>query len=118
MLRHPQEAQSLLLPISMPIIFSFIIMSIAAQDPGGSLSVWASIIPFSSPIVMMARIKMIDIETKSSMSVKPAARAGAFAGPGWLAQPGDVELVIARVAHDPLPRAFRSFSRSPARPGE
>src|SRR5665213_2265641 len=52
----PQEAQSLLLPISMPIIFSFIIMSIAAQDPGGSLAVWASIIPFSSPIVMMARI--------------------------------------------------------------
>ncbi|HVU85081.1 MAG TPA: ABC transporter permease [Puia sp.] len=52
----PQEAQSLLLPISMPIIFSFIIMSIAAQDPGGSLSVWSSIIPFSSPIVMMARI--------------------------------------------------------------
>ncbi|HVY73468.1 MAG TPA: ABC transporter permease [Puia sp.] len=52
----PQEAQSLLLPISMPIVFSFIIMSIAAQDPGGSLSVWASIIPLSSPIVMMARI--------------------------------------------------------------
>jgi len=52
----PQEAQSLLLPISMPIIFSFIIMSIAVQDPGGSLAVWASMIPFSSPIVMMARI--------------------------------------------------------------
>ena len=52
----PQEAQSLLLPISMPIIFSFIIMSIAIQDPGGSLAVWASLIPFSSPIVMMARI--------------------------------------------------------------
>ena len=52
----PQEAQSLLLPISMPIIFSFIIMSIAVQDPGGPLAVWASLIPFSSPIVMMARI--------------------------------------------------------------
>ncbi|MFI5124628.1 MAG: ABC transporter permease [Chitinophagales bacterium] len=52
----PQEAQSLLLPISMPIIFSFIIMTIAAQDPDGSLSVWASMIPFSSPIMMMARI--------------------------------------------------------------
>ena len=38
----PQEAQSLLLPISMPIIFSFIIMSIAIQDPGGPLAVWAS----------------------------------------------------------------------------
>ena len=52
----PQEAQSLLLPITMPIIFSFIVMSIAIQDPGGSLAVWASMIPFSSPIVMMARI--------------------------------------------------------------
>lgn len=52
----PQEAQSLLLPITMPIIFSFVIVSIAAQDPSGSLAVWASIIPFSSPIVMMARI--------------------------------------------------------------
>jgi ABC-2 type transport system permease protein len=52
----PQEAQSLLLPITMPIIFSFIIMSVAIQDPGGSLAVWSSMIPFSSPIVMMARI--------------------------------------------------------------
>jgi ABC-2 type transport system permease protein len=52
----PQEAQSLLLPISMPIVFSFIIMSIAVQDPGGPLAIWASLIPFSSPIVMMARI--------------------------------------------------------------
>ena len=52
----PQEAQSLLLPISMPIIFSFIVMSVAIQDPGGSLAIWASLIPFSSPIVMMARI--------------------------------------------------------------
>ena len=52
----PQEAQSLMLPITMPVIFSFIIMSVAVQDPGGPLAVWASIIPFSSPIVMMARI--------------------------------------------------------------
>jgi ABC-2 type transport system permease protein len=52
----PQEAQSLLLPITMPIIFSFLVMSIAIQDPGGSLAVWSSMIPFSAPIVMMARI--------------------------------------------------------------
>ena len=51
-----QEAQSLMLPITMPVIFSFFIMSIAVQDPGGKLAIWASIIPFSSPIVMMARI--------------------------------------------------------------
>ena len=52
----PQEAQALMLPITMPVIFSFVIMSIAIQDPSGSIAVWASIIPFSSPIVMMARI--------------------------------------------------------------
>jgi ABC-2 type transport system permease protein len=52
----PQEAQSLMLPITLPVIFSFVIMSAAVQDPGGPLATWASIIPFSSPIVMMARI--------------------------------------------------------------
>ena len=52
----PQEAQSLMMPITMPVIFSFIIMTAAVRDPGGPLAVWASIIPFSSPIVMMARI--------------------------------------------------------------
>ena len=52
----PQDAQSLMLPITMPIIFSFIIMSNAVQDPNTSIAVWASIIPFSSPMVMMARI--------------------------------------------------------------
>jgi ABC-2 type transport system permease protein len=48
-----QEAQSLMLPITMPIIFAFIIMAQAAQNPGTSLAFWGSIIPFTSPIVMM-----------------------------------------------------------------
>ncbi|MEN9686697.1 MAG: hypothetical protein RLZZ28_2483 [Bacteroidota bacterium] len=52
----PQDAQSLMLPITMPIIFSFIIMSNAVQDPNTPMAVWASIIPFSSPMVMMARV--------------------------------------------------------------
>src|SRR5205823_3372925 len=52
----PQEAQSLMLPITMPIILSFIIMTTAAAKPDTPVAVWASIIPFSSPIVMMARI--------------------------------------------------------------
>lgn len=52
----PQEAQSLMLPITMPIILSFIIMTTAAGKPDAPISVWGSIIPFSSPIVMMARI--------------------------------------------------------------
>jgi ABC-2 type transport system permease protein len=52
----PQEAQALMLPITMPIIFSFIILTSSLQNPNSPVAVWASIIPFSSPIVMMGRI--------------------------------------------------------------
>ena len=51
-----REAQSLSFPITMLIIFSIALMNPAISNPGSSLAVWASIIPFSSPIVMMARI--------------------------------------------------------------
>ncbi len=51
-----QNSQSLTLPITMPVIFSFIIGTNAVQVPDSSLAIWASIIPFSSPIVMMSRI--------------------------------------------------------------
>ncbi len=52
----PQDAQSLLLPITMPIIIAIIIMINAITNPSGSLATWSSMIPFFSPIVMMARI--------------------------------------------------------------
>jgi len=52
----PQEAQSLMLPITMPIILSFVIMATAVGKPDSPIAVWGSMIPFSSPIVMMARI--------------------------------------------------------------
>ena len=52
----PQEAQSLMLPISMPIIFAFIILSTSVNNPDSPAAFWGSIIPFTSPIVMMGRI--------------------------------------------------------------
>ena len=52
----PQDAQSLTFPITMPIIFSYIITNMVTQNPNTPLAFWASIIPFSSPMVMMARI--------------------------------------------------------------
>ena len=51
-----REAQSLSFPVTMLVIISIAIMSVAANDPTGPVATWASIIPFSSPIVMMARI--------------------------------------------------------------
>lgn len=51
-----REAQSLSLPVTMLVIFSIALMTSAMADPTGKIAFWASIIPFSSPIVMMARI--------------------------------------------------------------
>ena len=51
-----REAQSLSLPVTMLVIFSIAMMTSAMADPTGKLAFWASIIPISSPIVMMARI--------------------------------------------------------------
>ena len=51
-----REAQSLSFPITMLVIISIAMMSTAIANPTGPIAVWGSIIPFSSPIVMMARI--------------------------------------------------------------
>ncbi len=50
------DTQQFMLPITMPIVFSFVFAQIALRDPDGSLAFWTSIIPFTSPIVMMVRI--------------------------------------------------------------
>ncbi|MFM2117990.1 MAG: hypothetical protein RL316_1180, partial [Bacteroidota bacterium] len=51
-----RDAQSLSFPITMLVILSIAIMTAAVANPTGPVAVWGSIIPFSSPIVMMARI--------------------------------------------------------------
>jgi ABC-2 type transport system permease protein len=52
----PQDAQSLMMPITIPIILGIVIMINAINDPSGPLATWSSLVPFFSPIVMMARI--------------------------------------------------------------
>jgi len=51
-----REAQALSFPVTMIVIISIFLMTAAINNPTGKLAVWGSIIPFSSPIVMMARI--------------------------------------------------------------
>ncbi len=45
-----------MLPVSITLILAIIIMMSTFQDPNSSLSFWFSMIPFTSPIIMMARI--------------------------------------------------------------
>lgn len=51
-----REAQSLSFPLMMPIIFSILIMGGVIRDPTGPLAFWGSMIPFTSPIIMMVRL--------------------------------------------------------------
>ena len=53
----PADAQQFMMPIMMPIIVALMgLMMFVFPDPHGSISFWLSIIPFTSPIVMMGRI--------------------------------------------------------------
>lgn len=51
-----QDAAQFSSIIMMPIIFSIIIMMQVFNDPNSPLIFWFSMIPFTSPVVMMARI--------------------------------------------------------------
>lgn len=50
------ETQQFMLPVTIPIILGLMVAMGTMQNPESSLSFWCSMIPFTSPIVMVARI--------------------------------------------------------------
>ena len=50
------DTQQFMMPITIPLIFSFIALQTILENPDSSLAFWCSIIPFTSPIVMMGRL--------------------------------------------------------------
>ncbi len=50
------ETQQFMLPVTIPIILGLIVAMGTMQNPESSISFWFSIIPLTSPIVMVARI--------------------------------------------------------------
>lgn len=50
------DTQQFMLPITIPLMIGILVMINAVQNPESALAYWFSIIPFTSPIVMMARI--------------------------------------------------------------
>ena len=50
------DTQQLSMPVTMPLIIGLFIMLHTFQYPDSAISFWGSIIPFTSPMVMMARI--------------------------------------------------------------
>jgi len=50
------DTQQFMMPITIPLIFSFIALQTILENPDSPLAFWCSIIPFTSPIVMMGRL--------------------------------------------------------------
>lgn len=50
------DTGQLSIPITVPLILGLFLMIPTFQNPTGQLAFWSSIIPFTSPMVMMARI--------------------------------------------------------------
>ncbi|MBO7198254.1 MAG: ABC transporter permease [Tidjanibacter sp.] len=53
---NEKDTNNLQLPITLPLMVALFVMLSAMQDPHGPLAFWCSIIPFTSPIVMMVRL--------------------------------------------------------------
>ncbi len=50
------DSQQFILPITIPLIVSFVLVQVVIDTPHGGLAYWLSMIPFTSPIIMIARI--------------------------------------------------------------
>ena len=53
---NESDTQQFILPITIPLLFCVIMMQYILNNPYGPLAFWLSMIPFTSPIVMMIRI--------------------------------------------------------------
>ncbi|HOF92238.1 MAG TPA: ABC transporter permease [Tenuifilaceae bacterium] len=50
------DTQQLILPVTIPLILAIVVMVSGLKSPDGSLTFWFSIIPFTSPIIMITRL--------------------------------------------------------------
>lgn len=50
------DTQQFMLPITIPLVFSFIIAQTIIQNPESPMAFWFSIIPLTSPVIMMVRL--------------------------------------------------------------
>lgn len=55
-LDNEADSQQFVMPVMMPLILSIYVAMAAFRNPTGDIAVWFSMIPFTSPVVMMARI--------------------------------------------------------------
>lgn len=79
------DTQQFMFPITIPIVFSFIVsVSSITNDPHSSLAWWMSIIPLTSPVTMMARLPFIEGH-EWDLALSMLLLIGGFLGSTWFA---------------------------------
>ena len=78
------DTQQFMLPITMPLIFSFVVAQTVMENPDGAMAFWLSIIPFTSPVIMMVRIPFGGVETWELLLSMGLLVLG-FLGTNWIA---------------------------------
>ena len=76
------DSQQLQLPVTIPLLLGFFIAIYAFKAPGSSLVFWGSMIPFTSPIVMLARLPFGVATWEIVLSI--VLLVATFAATAWL----------------------------------
>lgn len=50
------DTQQFMLPITLPLIFAFTLVTSVLENPDGNIAFWLSMIPLTSPVIMMVRL--------------------------------------------------------------
>ncbi len=51
------DTQQFMLPVTLPLVFAIVVgISFVLNNPDGSVAYWLSLIPFTSPVIMMIRV--------------------------------------------------------------
>lgn len=53
---NDEDSQQMVFPVTFPLILSIMLLFPIARNPEGPVAFWASIIPFTSPVAMLARV--------------------------------------------------------------
>ena len=80
------DTQQLVLPVTAPLILSYIVASMMISNPSSEIGTWFSMIPFTSPVVMMIRIAQGSLEGEFwQYIVSVVLLFGTFLATTWLA---------------------------------
>jgi ABC-2 type transport system permease protein len=77
------DTQQFMLPVTIPLVMSIAMSSAIIADPNGPLAFWMSMIPLTSPVVMMIRLPYIGMGWELLLSMGLLVLG--FVGVTWLA---------------------------------